>query len=120
MLCELHPSRAKAGSSDAGAQFKRLRALINGNVDRVLEGRIGFSSGFRRWIEQQQFAALKLKHGNALLAQCSDCVLGIRKCRRNRMHKREANLAGNLGHALILGSVFRKEDHNGGQALTPM
>ena len=35
-----------AGSSNAGTQFKRLRALTGGNVDRVLEGRVSFSSGF--------------------------------------------------------------------------
>src|SRR5262245_28763607 len=48
-----------ASSSDAGTQFKGLRTLISGNVDRVPEGRVSFSSGFRK----QQFAAFQLKHG---------------------------------------------------------
>jgi hypothetical protein len=54
---------AMAGTSDAGTQFKRLRALLDGNVDRVLEGRVSFSPGFLGPVEQQQFAAFELEHG---------------------------------------------------------
>jgi hypothetical protein len=53
----------KAGSSEAGAQFKGLRALIGCNFDRVLEGRVSFSSGFLGRVKQQYFAAFQLKRG---------------------------------------------------------
>ena len=53
----------KPGSSDAGAQFERLCALIGSNVDRVPEGRVSFFAGFLGCVEQQQLAAFQLEHG---------------------------------------------------------
>jgi hypothetical protein len=35
-----------ASSVSSGAQFKRLRALIGGNVDGVFESRVSFSPSF--------------------------------------------------------------------------
>ena len=52
----------KPGSSDAGAQFERLCALIGSNVDRVLEGRVSFFAGFLGCVEQQQLAAFQLRY----------------------------------------------------------
>ena len=43
----------KPRKRSAGPQFKHLRALIGGDVDRPLEGRIGFLAGVVRRIEQQ-------------------------------------------------------------------
>src|SRR4051812_8268371 len=42
---------------------KSLRPLIGGNVDRVLEGRVSFFSGFLGRVKQRQFAAFQLEHG---------------------------------------------------------
>src|ERR1700704_4525941 len=60
----------KPGSSDAGAQFDRLCALIGSNFDRVPEGRVSFFAAFLGCVEQQKLAAFQLEHGvtPALLA----------------------------------------------------
>ncbi len=61
----------KPSERSAGPQFKHLRALIGGDVDRPLEGGFGLLASVVGRIEQQQFAALAFEFGIAPALQSS-------------------------------------------------